>query len=172
MGRLQIEQLDGKTAAMNNAIFLSDDQRMMWAEAGATFPGEQLNQVIHRALTNLPVAQPTADFYEIRRFNVPHAFDALLKLQNTGSAKRHVEVDKDKHEYREVLSFEATFLDLIMEAIAMLLDVLLRVLGKTLKGPSPCSTEPPVMAPISQKYLPSWKKHQPRIEHDYDGCTR
>lgn len=157
---------------MQNAIFLNDDQRMMWAEAGTTFPGEQLNQVIQRALTDLPVDQSSTDFYEIRRFDAPHAFDALLKLQSTGSAKRHIEVDKDKHEYREVLSVEATLFDLIMEAIAMLLDVLLRVLGRTLKGLSPRSTEPPVMAPIPQKYLPSWKKHQPRIEHDDDGYTR
>lgn len=156
---------------MNNAIFLSDDQRLIWAEAGATFPGEQLSQVVYRTLTNLPAVQPTSDFYEIRRINVPHAFDALLKLQNSGLAKRHVEVDKDKHEYYEVLSVQATLLDLIMEAIAMLLDVLLRVLGRTLNGPSPRATEPPVMAPIPQKYIPSWKKHQPRIEHDDDGCT-
>ncbi|WP_122672331.1 hypothetical protein [Pseudomonas viridiflava] len=87
---------------MQNAIFLNNGQRMMWAEAGTTFSGEQLNQVIKRALTDLPVDQPPNAFYEIRRFDVPHAFDALLKLQNTGSAKRHIEVDKEKHEYREV----------------------------------------------------------------------
>lgn len=157
---------------MQNAIFLNNDQRMMWAEAGTTFSGEQLNQVIKRALTDLPVDQPLNAFYEIRRFDVPHAFDALLKLQNTGSAKRHIEVDKEKHEYREVLRVETTLLDLIMEAIAMILDVLFRVLGGTLKGTSPLSPEPPVVTPTFPKYLPSWKKNQPRIEHDDDGYTR
>lgn len=144
----------------------------MWAEAGTNFPGEQLNLVIQRALANLRVEQPTTSFYEIRRFDAPHAFDALLKLQCTGSAKRHIEVDKEKQEYREVLSVEATLLDKIMETITMLLDVLLRVLGRTLKGSPVPSTEPPAMAPSPQKYLPSWKKQQPRIEHDYDGYTR
>lgn len=157
---------------MQNTIFLNDDQKIMWAEAGTYFPGEQLNQVIQRALTDLPVDQPRTVFYEIRRFDAPHAFNALLKLQSTGSAKRHIEVNKEKNEYREVLSVEATLLDLIMEAIAMLLDVLLRILGRTLKASSPSSTEPRVMASIPPKYLPSWRKHQPRIENDDDGYTR
>lgn len=160
---------------MQNAIFLTADQKTMWAEAGTTFPGEQLNQVVQRALTDLPVDQPPTDFYEIRRFDASHAFDALLKLQNTGAARRHIEVDKDKDECREVLRVEATLLDLIMKAIAMLLDVFLRVLGGALKGPSTRSieppAEPPVMAPIPQKYVPSWQKQQPRIEHDNDGYT-
>ncbi|MBK5519760.1 hypothetical protein [Pseudomonas sp. TH10] len=157
---------------MQNAIFLNDDQRMMWAEAGTIFPGEQLNQVVKRALTYLPVDQPSTDFYEIRRFDAPHAFDALLKLQGTGSAKRHIVVDKDNDECREVLRIEATLLDLIMQAIAMLLDVLLRVLDGALKGTSPGTTEAPVMPPISQKCVPSWHKQQPRIEHNDDGFTR
>lgn len=159
---------------MQNAIFLTADQKTMWAEAGTTFPGEQLDQVVQRALTDLPVDQPHTDFYEIRRFDAPHAFDALLKLQNTGAARRHIEVDKD--EFREVLRVEATLLDLIMQAIAMLLDVFLRVLGGALKGPSARSIEPPIepplMVPLPQKYVPSWKKQQPRIEHDDDGYTR
>lgn len=159
---------------MQNAIFLTNDQKVMWAEAGTTFPGEQLNQVVQRALTDLPVDQPQTNFYEIRRFDAPHAFDALLKLQNTGSARRHIEVDKD--EFREVLRVEATLFDLIMQAISMLLDVFLRLLGGALKAPSTRSTElpaePPLMAPIPQKYVPSWQKQQPRIEHDDNGYTR
>lgn len=157
---------------MQNAIYLNDNQRIMWAEAGTTFSGERLDQVIQRALIDLPVDQPLNDFYEIRRFDAPHAFDALLKLQNTGSAKRHIEVDKEKHEYREVLIVEVTLLDLIMEAIAMILDVLLRILAGTLKDTSPPSPEPFAVASISPKYLPSWKKNQPRIEHDDVGYTR
>jgi hypothetical protein len=157
---------------MQKAIFLSDDQRMMWAEAGTTFPGEKLSQVIQRALTDLPIDQPPKDFYEIRRFDAPHAFDALLKLQSTGSAKRHIEVDKERNEYREVLRIDTTLLDLIMYAIAMLLDVFLHVVGGNLPPPSPRSPEPPVMTPISSKYLPSWKKNQPRIDHDDNGYTR
>jgi hypothetical protein len=157
---------------MKNAIFLNNDQRIIWAEAGTTFPGEQLNQVIQRALTDLPFDQPPTVFYEIRRFDAPHAFDALLKLQSTGSAKRHIEVDKDEDECREVLLVEATLLDLIMKAIAMLLDVFLRVLGGALKGFSSHSIEPPVTALIPQKYVPSWRKQQPRIEHEDDGYTR
>lgn len=149
---------------MQGAILLSDEQKMVWAEAGTTFPSEQLNTVIHRTLRNLPVNQPSTAFYEIRRFDTPLAFDALLKLQNTGSAKRHIEVDKD--EYREVLRVDAPLLDQIMEAIAMLLDVFLRVLGQHLKGPSPCSSEPPLMDSMPKKYIPSWKKHLPQIEHD------
>lgn len=159
---------------MQTAIFLTDDQKTMWAEAGTTFPGEQLNKIIHRALTDLSVYQPHTDFYEIRRFDAPHAFDALLKLQNTGSARRHIEVDKD--EYREVLRIEVTLLDFIMQAISMLLDVFFRVLGGTLKGTSARSIEPsiegPTMALIPQKYVPSWQKQQPRIVHDDDGYTR
>ena len=81
---------------MNHAIplFLSQDKRVMLARAGATFPGEKLNEVIARTLADIPKDRPLVDFYEIRRTDVPRAFDALLKLQNTGLARRHIETDE------------------------------------------------------------------------------
>lgn len=41
---------------MNHAIplFLSQDKRVMLARAGATFPGEKLNEVIARTLADIP----------------------------------------------------------------------------------------------------------------------
>lgn len=153
---------------MQRTLFLTDDQKVMWAEAGTTFPGEQLNEVVQRALIDLPIDKAKNDFYALRRFDAPHAFDALLKLQNTGAARRHIEVNDD--EFREVLRIEVTLFDLIMQAIAMLLDVFLRVLGGALKSTSSRSIEPPTVAPSPQKYLPSWKS-QLRIEHDDYGYT-
>jgi len=148
---------------MQRTLFLTDDQKMIWAEAGTAFPGEQLNEVVQRALIDLPIDKAQNDIYELRRFDAPHAFDALLKLQNTGAARRHIEVTND--ELREVLRIEVTLFDLIMQAVAMLLDVFLRVLGGALKSTSTRSTEPPTVAPSPQKYVPSWKS-QLRIEHD------
>lgn len=123
---------------------------------------------MRRALTGLPVDQPHNKFYEIRRFDAPHAFNALLKLQNTGAAWRHIEVDQE--EFREVLRVEATLFDLIMQAIAMLLDVFLRILGGALKVASTGSTEPSRESPTPQKYVPTWQR-QPRIKDGDEGNT-
>ncbi|WP_353742494.1 hypothetical protein WHX55_09850 [Pseudomonas fluorescens] len=151
-----------------NTLFMTDNQKVMWAEAGTTFPGEQLDKVIQRALMDLSPDRLRNDYYEIRRFDAPNAFDSLLKLQNTGAARRHIEVDQD--EFREVLRVEAMLFVLIMQAIAMLLDIFLRVLGGALKGASINATIPLTVARTPQKYVPTWQR-QPRIEHDDSGYT-
>ncbi|MNN62168.1 hypothetical protein D3C81_1774500 [compost metagenome] len=153
-----------------DTLVLSADQKAMWAEAGTTFPGNQLDKVIQRALSDLSADQLGNYFYEIRRFDAPHAFDSLLKLQNTGAARRHIEIIRD--EYHEVLRIDSTLFDLIMQAVAMLLDVFLRLLGGALKGCPGGSTETPKFTPTPQKYIPSWQR-QLRIERDDDdGYTR
>lgn len=156
-------------------LFLTAEQKAMWSEAGTTFTAKQLNQLMKRVLIDLTVDQPQNDFYELRRFDAPHVFDTLLKLQITGRARRHIELDKDRDEIREVLRVEARLFDLIMQAIAMILDVFLRVLAGALKAPSSRSTEPsfepPWVSPIPPKYAPSRQRHQPRIEHDDGGYT-
>lgn len=151
-----------------NTLFMNDNHKVMWAEAGITFPGEQLDKVIQRALMDLSPDRLQNDYYEIRRFDAPHAFDSLLKLQNTGAARRLIEADQD--EFREVLRVEATLFVLIMQAIAMLLDIFLRVLGGALKGASINATIPLTVARTPQKYVPTWQR-QPRIEHDDSGYT-
>lgn len=153
-----------------DVLVLSADQKVMWTEAGITFPGNQLDKVIQRALSDLPTEHLDNDFYEIRRFDAPHAFDSLLKLQNTGAARRHIEVVRD--EFHEVLRIDSTLFDLIMQAMAMLLDVFLRLLGGALKGRPGDTTEPPKFTPTPQKYIPTWQR-QLRIERDDDdGYTR
>lgn len=151
-----------------NTMFLTENQKVMWAKAGAIFPSEQLYKVVQRVLIDLPGDHPKNNFYEIRRFDAPHAFDAILKLQNEGVAHRHIEVEKD--EYREVLRVEATLFDLIMQAIAMLLDVFLRLLGGVLTGVASSSSEPPVVTPLHKEYVPTWQR-QARIGHDGTGYT-
>lgn len=151
-----------------NTLFMTDNQKIMWAEAGTTFPREQLDTVIQRALMDLSPDRLQNDYYEIRRSDAPHVFDSLLKLQNTGAARRLIEVDQD--EFREVLRVETTLFVLIMQAIAMLLDIFLRVLGGVLKGASINSTTPPMVARTAQKYVPTWQR-QPHIEHDDSGYT-
>lgn len=142
----------------------------MWAEAGITFPGNQLDKVIERALSDLSTDQLENFFYEIRRFDAPHAFNSLLKLQNTGAARRHIEIVRD--EFHEVLRIDAALFDLIMRAMAMLLDVFLRLLGGTLKSRPAGSREAPKVKPTPNKYVPSWQR-QFRIESDRnDGYTR
>ncbi|MFJ3008089.1 hypothetical protein [Pseudomonas fluorescens] len=153
-----------------DTLVLSADQKVMWAEAGITFPGNQLDKVIQRALSDLPTEHLGNNFYEIRRFDAPHAFDSLLKLQNTGAARRHIEVVRD--EFHEVLRIDSTLFDLIMQAMAMLLDVFLRLLGGALKGRPGDTTVPPKFTPTPQKYIPTWQR-QLRIERDDDdGYTR
>lgn len=156
--------------------FLTEDQKAMWAEAGTTFPGEQLEQVIDRAIADFPsmeypaehVSHLANDYYEIRRWDTPNGFDRLLKLQNTGRAKRHMEIDENGA--REVLQIEVTLLDMVMTAIQMLLDVFLRLLGGTLKSSGQRKTDtyyqppkPPEEATTKQEYVPTWKRQL--IEH-------
>lgn len=146
---------------------LSDDKRVMWAKAGATFPGEKLNEVVTRALADLPKDRGLVSFYEIRRTDVPMAFDALLKLQKTGAACRYIETDDE--EYREVLRVELTLLDAIMCALALLLDVILGILSPIGSGggmpPLAAMHEAPA-APDVRSYVPNWKRPPQKIKYD------
>lgn len=154
---------------MNHAIplFLSQDKRVMLARAGATFPGEKLNEVIARTLADIPKDRPLVDFYEIRRADVPRAFDALLKLQNTGLARRYIETEED--EFREVLRVEVTLLDAILLVLALLLDVIHGMLapGAGGGGEPPVAVIPaPPATPEIKPYVPKWKLQAQRIGYD------
>lgn len=150
-----------------HTLGLSDDKRVMWAKAGATFPGEKLNEVVTRTLADLPKDRVLVNFYEIRRTDVPTAFDALLKLQKTGAACRYIETDEE--EFREVLRVELTLLDAIMCALALLLDVILGMLSPNASGggmpPVAAMSEAPT-APDIRPYVPSWKRQPQKIEYD------
>jgi len=148
-----------------NTIILSADQKAVWTEAGTTFPGHELDMVIQRALSDLPTKQVGNSFYEIRRPDAPHAFNSLLKLQNTGAARRHIELARD--ELHEVLHIDTTLFDLITQAVAMLLDIFLRLLGGVSKIQPGGSREPPKVKTTPEKYIPSWQR-QLRIESDRD----
>lgn len=148
-------------------LFLSQDHRLMLARAGSTFPGEKLNEVIARALADIPNDRPLADFYEIRRTDVPRAFDALLKLQNTGSARRYIETDEN--EFREVLRVEVTLLDAILLVLALLLDVIHGMLASGAGGgrEPPATVMPaPLATPEVKPYVPTWKLQAQRIDYD------
>lgn len=149
-------------------LVLSEDNKVMWAKAGATFPGEKLNQVVARTLVDLPKNHDLVDFYEIRRADVPAAFDALLKLQKTGAASRYIETDEQ--EIREVLRVEVTLLDAIMLALALLLDVILALLSPSADASASAGGKPPLAAmpaaPEIKPYVPSWKKQQQRISYE------
>jgi hypothetical protein len=154
---------------MNHVIphFLSEDNRVMLARASATFPGEKLNEVITRALADMLKDRPLVDFYEIRRTNVPRAFDALLKLQNTGAASRYIETDED--EFREVLRVEVTLLDAILLVLALLLDVIHGMLAPAAGsgGEPPLTMIPaPPATPEIKPYVPKWKLQAQRIGYD------
>ncbi|MFG0495886.1 hypothetical protein ACF8MH_00950 [Pseudomonas sp. YQ_13] len=149
---------------------LTDAQKKVWIEAASTFPENQLDSIIQRTLLDLPREQNQSNYYEIRRFDIPLAFDTLLKLQNTGAAHRHIEVTENEH--REVLRIEATLLDLIMQAIALLLDVFLKITTGALKGNPDALKNQQKSNLTSEPYIPSWKK-QPWIAHDDEnGYTR
>lgn len=149
-----------------NTLVLSDDMRVIWAKAGATFPGEKLNQVVARTLADLPNDRALVDFYEIRRTDVPTAFDALLKLQNTGAACRYIETDED--EFREVLRVEVTLLGAIMLALGLLLDVIMGMLSPSASGGGvpPLAAMPEVpIAPDIKSYAPALKRQPRRISY-------
>ncbi|MBD8123851.1 hypothetical protein IFT62_21855 [Pseudomonas lutea] len=164
----------------SNFIYLTEDQKTMWAEAGTMFPGEQLDGIIHRAIDNLlPLRYQKDrdrenDYYEVRRRDIPIGFDKLLKLQNTGRAKRHMEIDNDGA--REVLQVEACLMDVVMTTIRVLLDILLRILGTSAYKPDDRirlqSEERDIKSyqpAIDQSYIPTWKRRL--IEHDGASYT-
>ena len=151
----------------NTPLSLSQDQRLMLSRACSTFPGEKLNEVFARALADIPNYRPLVDFYEIRRTDVPRAFDALLKLQNTGSARRYIETDES--EFREVLRVEVTLLDAILFVLALLLDVIHGMLASSSGGGGePLATLRPasLSAPEVKPYVPTWKRQAYRIGFD------
>lgn len=153
---------------MNHAtpLSLSQNHRLMMTRACSTFPGKKFDEVIARALADFPSDRPLTDFYEIRRTDVPRAFDALLKLQNTGSASRYIEADEAG--FREVLRVEVTLLDAILLALALLLDVIHGVLASHSGGggDSPAIVMPaPLPSPV-KPYVPTWKRQAYRIGFD------
>lgn len=151
----------------NAPLSLSQDHRLMLTRACSTFPGEKLNQVIARALADIPSDRRLVDFYEIRRADVPRAFDSLLKLQNTGSARRYIETDEN--EFREVLKVEVTLLEAILLVLALLLDVIHGMLASGAGGggePPATVMLAPLAAPEVKPYVPTWKRQAYRIGFD------
>ncbi|WP_162634934.1 hypothetical protein [Pseudomonas putida] len=152
----------------SNNLILSEQHRATLATASATFPGEKLHQVVTRTLADLPSDRAFVDFYEFSRIDVPSAFDSLLKLQNTGLAYRHIE--NDGEELHEILRVEATLLDAIILALALLLDVILGMLSACSSGGS----KPPITTIPSATLVPEYKPSTPILKRKpesicYDG---
>ena len=148
-------------------LLLPQNHRLVLAQACSNFPGRKLDEVITRTLSDIPNDQSPADFYEIRRTDVPRAFDALLKLQNTGSAHRYIETDQN--EFREVLRIEVTLLDAILLALAMVLDIINKVLSSNAGSsgePTTIAAPPPLVPPAVKPYIPTWKRGTYRIGFD------
>ncbi|UVJ43485.1 hypothetical protein NVV94_23525 [Pseudomonas sp. LS1212] len=144
-----------------NIFLLPEDKCALWAKASANFPGEKLGEIMKRTLSDLSKERFVPDFYEIRRVDVPAAFDALLKLQSTGLAHRHFETDNE--EIREVLEIEMTLLNAIMIALALLLDVFFYMLPPNASGGDKL---PPTASGVENKpYVPTWKR-QPQVGYD------
>ncbi len=153
---------------MNRAnISLSESKRTLWAKAAKTFPGDMLDQVVSRTLNDLDKERTPQNFYEVRRIEVPNAFQNLLKLQNTGFARMYIEVKPD--EFQEVLQVEVTLLDAIMVALALLLDVINGMMPPLL-GDGGSLTKGNYRSPNKSKpidcYAPSWKRQPPRISYE------
>ena len=148
----------------NNIRLLNREQLATWVNASKYFSRKQINDLI----TQTPLAQShaldTDAFYEIRRIDIPEAFDSLLKLQNTGAATRHIETSRD--EAREVLRVNIPLLDGIMLILTTLIESILRLLSLDSDGartpPSmPSSTNAP--PPIKEVYVPTWKRQEQLI---------
>lgn len=151
-------------------LMLSEDMCVTWARAGKLFPGRQLDEVLNRTLADFSSVRALIAFYEIRRRDVPTAFDALLKLQNTGCARRFIETDEK--EFREVLNVEVSLLDAIMIALTLVLDIISNmILPKASDGGAlPSSTMPGTVPPSKNRpYIPTWKR-QPQVI-GYDGLS-
>ncbi|MHC8331858.1 hypothetical protein [Pseudomonas sp. LB3P25] len=148
-------------------LVLSEEMRATWAKAGAMFPGKQLDEVLTRTLSDFSNDRALIAFYEIRRTDVPAVFDSLLKLQNTGCARRYIETDET--ECREVLKVEVSLLNAIMLALALVLDVILSMIlpgasdGSVSISSTALNIEP---SPIAEPYIPTWKRHSQVISYD------
>ena len=143
---------------MKNVIYLDDQQKAMWLEAGQVFPGE-LAQVMHRALQDLPQDHCPEDVYALYRDDAPEAFDALAALEGRGIERRHIYVEPRGE--RDLLHIDITLLDLIAQSIALLIDVLTSIFGSSPPVSPPAHINRPGRAP-------SWQR-QLRIRHDAGG---
>lgn len=152
------------------ALVLSEDMRVTWAKAGKLFPGKQLEEVLNRTLADFSSDCALVTFYEIRRRDVPTAFDALLKLQNMGGARRYIETDEN--EFREVLNVEVSLLNAIMLALSLVLDIISNMVLSRVgdSGVSLSSRVPEKNSPRSAKpYVPTWRRQPEAI--GYDGLS-
>jgi len=140
---------------MRNVKYLNDEQTAMWVEAGTHFPGEQLIQILQRTLQDLQQDHCPDDVYALHRDESPPAYDALVTLEGRGIERRHIYVEPRGE--RDVLHIDVTLFDLIAQAIALLLDVMLRIFGAS----------PPVAPPVAPMHVPSWQR-QPRLRHGTD----
>ncbi len=144
-------------------LVLSEDMRATLANACTIFPGKQLDEVITRTLADFSSDRALIAFYEVRRIDVPTAFDSLLKLQSTGCARRHIETDEN--ECREVLKIVVSLFNAIMVALALVLDVILNMVlpRASNRGALPPSTvSDTALPPIASPYVPTWKR-QPQV---------
>lgn len=149
-------------------LVLSEDMRATLAKASTVFPGKQLDEVLNRTLADFSHDQALTAFYEIRRMDVPTAFDSLLKLQSTGCARRYIETDEN--EFREVLKIEVSLLNAIVLALALVLDIILSVVLPRASngGALPLATvSGSALSAIARPYVPTWKR-QPQVI-GYDG---
>ncbi|WP_207937265.1 hypothetical protein [Pseudomonas sp. 51_B] len=149
----------------SNVIALPADKRNLWMQAGKTFPGKKLNDVMIRALADISVGQEQMYFYEIRRIDAPLAFDALLTIQSTRAAHRYIEADHEG--FREVLRVEQTLFDAMMKTISLLLDVIAGILLPHSSGGG-TPPEPPYVVDSTEgkPYVPTWKRNLARIDFD------
>lgn len=148
-------------------LVLSADMRTTLAKACTIFPGKKLDEVVARTLVDFSHDRALLEFYEIRRRDVPIAFDALLKLQNTGRARRYIETDET--EFREVLNVEVSLMNALIVALALILDVILGITfpaasaGGASLPPTASVTTPP---PAAKPYVPTWKRQSHVITYD------
>ncbi|WP_150766915.1 hypothetical protein [Pseudomonas fluorescens] len=151
----------------DNIRFLSEDQLAIWANAGKSMPRKQLDELMLQTPPTLVKDRNLDEFYEVRRIDVPTVFDSLLKLQNTGAARRHIETFQG--EFREVLRIEVTLLDGIMLILGMVLGFILGMLSPGASGAGkPPSMANPVndLSPENKIYVPTWKRQAQKIGYD------
>ncbi|HEK2500648.1 hypothetical protein CJT82_17110 [Pseudomonas aeruginosa] len=108
----------------NQVIPLNPDDRVVLARAAQALSEQQLREEVERTITWGPIPQVGEFVYAIPRKDLPDsAWNALLELEDWGAGRRSATSSNE-----EVLIADKALFELVIEAIRLLLEGLVKLL--------------------------------------------
>lgn len=119
----------------NQVIPLNPDDRVVLTKAAHDLSEQQLREEVERTITWGPIPQLGEFVYAIPRNDLPaSAWNALLELEDWGAARRSANPDPE-----EVLFADKALFELVIEAIRLLLEGVVKLLIGQVSEPADSS---------------------------------